>query len=227
MPIGFLGRSLLNWIRSRPPAAPIVILAAGTAALAATWGAPVGRTGAPPLGPVSGELTCAIHACHEGNPTDQGGALRILGVPAVYVPGAVYPITVALSSVQTESFPDRRWGFEVTAARLADGRGAGSFAAPGLRVLVGSDSRVYVTHDPAALDPGGASPASWNLQWTAPAGDEGPVGFYAAGTAADGNGLASGDWVYIAGDTALAPPVAWRRVTWGAIKSGRLLAAVR
>ena len=61
---------------------------------------------------------------------------------------------------------------------------------------------------------------TFEIKWTAPAAGSGPVRFYAAGNAANGNGLKSGDWIYNTAqvvtssavgtsETAYTPPVAW------------------
>jgi hypothetical protein len=187
--------------------------------LARSTGDPAARTGAPMLGGVPAEATCSAAGCHLGNPPETNGKLEILGVPLPYIPGSTYDLTVRLTSTATTGDPDRRWGFQLTAARLSDGLGTGVFAAPGLQILSGANSRKYVTHNVANVKTGASSPVEWTVSWTAPSTDEGAVGFYAAGVAGNGDLFASGDYVYTAADTTSGGvPVV--PVTWGWLKSG-------
>lgn len=189
-----------------------------TPGLTRTTGDPLARTGAPVLGAVPAEATCSGTGCHLGNPQNQGGAVEVQGVPSIYVPGNTYELSVRLTSDQTAAFTDRRWGFQITAARLADGIGSGTFEVGSLQLLAGG-SRDYVTHNVPNLKTGEASPVTWTFSWTAPPGDAGPIGFYVAGVAGNGDSFASGDFVYTGAETtSTAVPV--RSATWGGLKRG-------
>lgn len=196
-----------------------ILLLNETPLLARSTGDPAARTGAPMVGGVPAEATCSAAGCHLGNPPETNGMLEILGIPAPYVPGNTYDLTVRLTSTATVGDIDHRWGFQLTAVRLSDGQGTGTFSAPGLQVLSGADFRKYVTHNVSSVKTGASSPVEWTFSWTAPSLDEGPVGFYAAGVAGNGDLFASGDFVYTAGDTTstVVPVVP---ATWGALKRG-------
>ncbi len=184
---------------------------------------PLSRTGIPRLGSASAEATCQT-GCHLGNAVNNSqGKLEILGLPAAYTPGRTYDLSVRLTSTSTQAFAGRRWGFELTCAHLADGKPAGTFTAPGLTIRQASafyGSRFYVSHDPGALHIGAASPSVWSLQWTAPASDEGAIGFFAAGNAANGDGNHTGDFIYTTADTTVYSGVPVERTTWGRLKRG-------
>lgn len=200
----------------------LVLTAAASAALASSLGPILGVTGAPALGNLPAEPTCNQSACHTGNPVNLNGSLEILGLPAEYTPGAEYTVTVRLTSSATQNFIQRRWGFEVTAVSQTDGTGAGSFASNSLLVRTGdarSGSRPYVSHDGDTFQPGAVSPVEWSFTWTAPSTDAGNVGFYAAGNAANGNMLNSGDFIYTASAMVQAKPVPVEPVTWGGLKA--------
>ena len=86
-------------------------------------------------------------------------ANKIEGIPAVYTPGTTYNLTVRLGSSATAGDASRRWGFEVTAARLSDGLGTGSFTIPaGLRKPTSLNLPEYVTHTSTSRQITAASP---------------------------------------------------------------------
>jgi len=204
---------------------PVIILAAGaTLAVANSAGPALGRTGAPKLGTASSERTCNDAGCHNGHPVNDGnGTVELVGVPDRYTPGAAYPITVRLASTSTQLNGFRRWGFELTAARLSDGEGAGTFSSPTLTTVIGNEFfyhlRPYATHNTSTLQIGAASPVEWTVTWNAPATDQGDVGFYVAGNAANGNGSNAGDFIYTGGDTTRSPVSPAAPATWGGLKA--------
>lgn len=195
--------------------------AAASLSLANSFGPQLGRTGAPAVGTYGAEPTCNDAGCHSGNPLNQSGTLEILGVPSTYTPGRDYTLTVQLNSTATTADATRKWGFELTAVRMNDGKGAGSFSSPDLLVSTGTlngGSRPYISHDTDTNLAGQASPAVWTFTWTAPAQQAGPVGFFAAGNAANGDVTNLGDHIYTAasGVSQAVTPVA--PVTWGRLK---------
>ncbi|HET9234367.1 MAG TPA: choice-of-anchor V domain-containing protein [Candidatus Eisenbacteria bacterium] len=202
----------------RHTAAFVIVLGSSLPFLANSLGPPLQSTGAPALGDVAAELTCSRVSCHIGSPVNFGGQLEILGLPAMYSPGAEYPLTVRLASSAQTASP--RWGFQITAARLSDGHGSGILMnGPGLnRSIVPATGRTYISQNFSTLFSGEEGPVEWNITWTAPDPAEGPVGFYAAGNASNGNfATGLGDFIYTTGETTGTPtPV--QETTWGSLK---------
>jgi hypothetical protein len=183
---------------------------------AISGGPPVQTTGAPALGTFLAERTCSQANCHFGSPLNSGGKLEILGLPETYVPGTNYPLTVRLTSSQSAPVP--RWGFELTNARLSDGIGSGTLFPTGLNLSL-VNSRAYVSQNVSHLYAGEHGSVEWQVSWTAPDPAEGPVGFYAAGNASNGNFQAGiGDLIYTVAETTRGGPVPVQRVTWGRLK---------
>ena len=157
-------------------------------AFACSFGPPDEKTGAP------NESTCAQAGCHAGNDLNVSGGSLILTVPETYIPNEVYTIVVNLSR-EGQS----RWGFEMTALD-ADGARAGSFAADdaGNTQLSEANSKQYIKHTLIGTARGTMDTHSWEFQWTAPDADIGPITFYAAGNASNGNLNPIDDYIYTA-----------------------------
>ncbi|MBM3316978.1 MAG: hypothetical protein FJY75_03905 [Candidatus Eisenbacteria bacterium] len=138
-------------------------------------------TGAP------GEGTC--HACHGSFPLNSGDGLFTIAGPELFAPGHTYTITVTISDPGQS-----RWGFEITPLD----QGACAVTDPAHTQLSSSGGRSYVKQTSAGTFPGSPGPVSWSFDWTAPVPSPPEVMFYAAGNAANGNGLTSGDYIYTA-----------------------------
>jgi hypothetical protein len=165
-------------------------------------GPPDERTAAPMEG------TCFDMGCHTDAPLGSGPGDLVLIVPPSYVPDEVYVIDVRLSQAG-----QMRWGFEL-AALDALGSSVGNLMPLDAETQVTISQglgRQYVKH--TFLGSGGGQPDSyeWSFQWTAPSEDVGPLTFYAAGNAADNNGLQidptgqAGDFIYTAQQTVPLP----------------------
>ncbi|MBS1832425.1 MAG: hypothetical protein JST65_06925 [Acidobacteria bacterium] len=93
-----------------------------------------------------------------------------------------------------------RWGFSLTVRKESSTDFVGSFAVPSeptTRVIQLNGTNRYATHSPNGTFRQQASQAAWEVDWTAPAAGTGSVRFYAAGNAANNNGLADGgDKIY-------------------------------
>jgi hypothetical protein len=150
---------------------------------------PVGRTGAPP-----GNMTCA--ACHTGNGSGQM-EVRFAEESMNYLPGKTYELTVTLTDPGQE-----RFGFSMT-ARNEDNptEPIGSWKA-GENAVVYDDGR-HVGHSDAPFAEDGFT---FSVEWTAPSSSEaGPVTFFYAGNAANGDfSNGAGDHVY-SGELTVAP----------------------
>ena len=155
-------------------------------AFAFSFSPPDGLTGAPTEG------SCT--QCHVGNTLNAAGGALMLTIPETYEPNEVYTIIVNLSRTGQS-----RWGFEMTALD-ADGARAGSFAADdaGNAQLSEANSKQYIKHTSIGTAQGTPDEHSWEFQWTAPDVDIGPITFYAAGNAANGDfgSGGGGDYIY-------------------------------
>lgn len=158
-------------------------VASGSSAFGLTAGPPDEKTGAP------NEANCT--QCHVGNDLNVTDGSLMLAIPETYEPGEVYTIIVNLSRAGQS-----KWGFEMTALD-ADGARAGTFAADDAANTQVSEanSKQYIKHTAAGT--AGANDAhNWEFEWTAPDADIGPITFYAAGNASNGNFNPIDDYIY-------------------------------
>jgi hypothetical protein len=159
-----------------------------------------GVSGAP------GETTCAVSDCHGGQPNTGVGQFAIIA-PATYEAGKTYEITVKHTTTEQSR---RRWGFQLTVLDGVNSK-AGELQSPGslTQILTGGPggNRQYIEHGFLGTFQGQRFQASWTFNWTAPAGDVGPVSFYAAGNQANNDGNNTGDQIYTATATVSASVV--------------------
>jgi hypothetical protein len=198
----------------------LAVLISGVA-LAYDGDPPASRTGTPAIGGKPAEATCL--ACHNDFAINDGGSVQLLNAPAYYQPGTAYTMTVHLTSSQTAGDAGRAWGFQLTAVRVSDGNGTGTFAnvtGQGTMIAAGTGTftgRSYIEVGTGNRQ-GSASPVDWQVQWTAPNPGVGQVRFFVVGLAGDGGGGNNGDWVYTGShSTDDVTPV--RSPSWGAMKS--------
>ena len=168
-----------------------------------------------------GEKMCAT--CHFDNPVnDPGGSLRLEGVPASYVAGREYPITISVRHVDA-----KRAGFEL-AVRFADGarkgQQAGTLRGPDARTQIVSapgGSIQYIQHTKLGSDLAGPNEGRWTISWTAPSPAAGRIVFHVAGNAANDDASPLGDFIYtMSRFSSAAPP---RRAKGGErVQSGAL-----
>ena len=173
----------------------LLFVASSSSVFSLTAGPPDEKTGAP------NEGTCASTGCHTGNVLNTTGGSLMLTVPETYQPGEVYTVIVNLARAGQS-----KWGFQMTALD-ADGARAGTFAADdAVNTQVSeANSKQYIKHTAAGT--AGANDAhSWEFEWTAPDADMGPVTFYAAGNASNGNFNPIDDYIYTT-QTESTPPV--------------------
>ena len=145
-----------------------------------------------------GERSC--HLCHLDNPINApGGSLRLDGMPAAFVPGRPYRITVTLSREQL-----RRGGFEI-AARFASGRQRGRQAGTWqtlddrVQLIPGEVDRAltFVQHTLAGSRSSSTGSNTWTVEWTAPSLPAAPVRFNVAGNASNDDDSPLGDHIYL------------------------------
>ena len=171
----------------------LMLLAAD--AFATSSGGPIKRTGAA----VDGGLTCV--QCHSqfAPPVNQGAGRVLVSVNA-YAPGITYSLNVQVADPSAI-----RWGFQLTARVASDEtRQAGTFK-PSNTIGVLCDPAgeapcngaiEFATHRETSVGGGVRGQSTFVVEWTAPSHDLGPVIFYAAALAADGDGLGSGSRTY-------------------------------
>ena len=173
----------------------ILFVASTGSVFAFSFGPPEGLTGSPPNG-----ANCT--QCHVGNTLNDADGSLMLTIPETYEPNEIYTIVVNLSRDGQS-----RWGFEMTAL---DGNGAraGSFEVSDAAntQLKEKDSKQYIMHTSAGSAQGTEDENQWTVEWTAPDADIGPITFYAAGNAANGDGGTAGDYIYTTSEES-TPPV--------------------
>jgi hypothetical protein len=163
-------------------------------------------TGAPG-DPVTNGATCNYPGggCHDTFDPNSGPGTLIIEAPPSYTPGETYLIRIDLAQEG-----QLRWGFQMTAIDdllQAAGTFAPTDANSRLQDFSDFTDRSYVTHTIAGTAAGQADAGSWEMEWTAPSTDVGPVTFYAAGNAADNSGTStlSNDYIYNTSVTIPAP----------------------
>ena len=171
----------------------LIYVASIGSVFALTGGPPEEKTGAP------NEANCT--QCHTGNALNDADGSMMLIVPEIYEPGEVYTIVVNLSRAGQS-----KWGFEMTALG-ANGVRAGTFAADDAANTQVSEanSKQYIKHT-AAGTAGANDEHGWEFEWTAPDADIGPITFYAAGNASNGNFIPIDDYIYTVQEES-TPPV--------------------
>lgn len=138
--------------------------------------------------------------CHSTNAVNAGdGAMSVQGVPASYMPGQTYRLTVTL-----EDPGQSRWGFELVALDQSDANAGGLTSVDGnTQTSIDSAGRIFAKQTrPGTFAGTSNGPVSWDLDWTAPAAGTGTVSFFAAGNAANNNNGNSGDFIYTAASAA-------------------------
>lgn len=144
-----------------------------------------------------GEPSC--QSCHFDNPVNApGGSLALDGLPAQFVPGRDYEITVTL---KREGL--KRGGLEMS-ARFAEGadsgRQAGAWRAPAPRLQIvpskTDPSLMFVQHTTAGTLCSQSGSNSWTMTWTAPPAAV-PVQFNVAANATNDDASPLGDYIYL------------------------------
>ena len=143
-----------------------------------------------------GEETC--RKCHFDQALNaRGGAVRVEGVPAAYVPGRAYALTVVVRRPGIA-----RAGFEMSArfaAGPAAGRQAGAFLARGARMQIGFETGKtvqYIQHTKLGSETLRPGEGRWTFTWTAPASGTGAVRFHLAANATNDDASPLGDYIY-------------------------------
>jgi hypothetical protein len=145
-------------------------------AVAHSFGAPAGRSGAP------GETTCG--QCHTSYPLNTGSASFQVLLPSHWQPGEQVPVTVGFFNSRTTTH-----GFQIT-ARTPAGTTAGFF-----QPVDGNTQTLtpgsWQTHTSV-----GITRSWWTFLWNPPDAAHASVTFYVAGNEASGDGTNLGDFIY-------------------------------
>ena len=149
----------------------------------------------------NGGSTCA--SCHSGGSLNGAvGSVTLTGVPATYVNGQTYPLTLTVCGDGNSGLA----GFQIVAVNpAAQTAPVGTFSpGTGSRLMTGAP--LGLTHSSAIVTNGGTGDcASWTFTWNAPATGSTPVQFFFVGNAADGNGGSSGDDDIYTGNSVSVP----------------------
>ena len=150
-------------------------------------GPPPGHTG--PLR----EPDCTV--CHFDNGTNgQGGAVKLNGVPATYLPGQQYSISVTLEhSILSTG------GFQLAIQDIAgDPAGKLNTNQDDVKtIIVDGTKQIYVQHSKPRKKRDDDTHIQWTMVWTAPGGNRELIVGVAA-VAANDDASALGDYVYTA-----------------------------
>lgn len=121
--------------------------------------------------------------------------MALRGLPAAWVPGTEYVLTVILEAEETSVA-----GFEL-ASRFADGanraRSAGRLSPVDARVAIEDSVGVVYAHQTRDGSAAGGGGSSWTLRWVAPDGG-GPVAFNVAANSGNADNSPLSDLVYVA-----------------------------
>lgn len=134
--------------------------------------------------------TASCKGCHpSGGNNSGGGSAAVTGVPRMYTPGNIYPLTIRVSQTGKT-----RWGYQMTSTDKA-GNGSGNFVNPGNNSQIQADSgREFVSHQLGGTWQGVPDgPVFWSVDWVAPPAGSGTVYFWMSGTACDNDLTEFGD----------------------------------
>ncbi|HMG33423.1 MAG TPA: choice-of-anchor V domain-containing protein [Blastocatellia bacterium] len=178
-----------NRVVRRHLQAVVALLCLAIIVYAKITGPDPGYTGAP--GDIGSCVLCH-DTFHEANMGP--GSVRVDNVPAVYTPGQRYTLNVT-----TQQSGRSRFGFQLTALDLT-GHRAGTLAPLDANTQLTADTglggRQYIEHTQQGTAAIVAGSRTWQIGWTAPDTDIGPVVFWFAGNAANNDETNQGDYIY-------------------------------
>ncbi|MBI4716402.1 MAG: hypothetical protein HY763_01230 [Planctomycetes bacterium] len=204
----------ISTVRIHGSVLALVALVGFPASVLASRSGPIpGVTGSPASGGPAN--TCAV--CHAGS-GGGSGSVQILSAPAAYAPGTDYLLTVKITDPTQAAA-----GFQLSVEDPA-GVHVGTLAVVDAvnTQLNGLDPN-FINHTLTGVNNSATnwvangSSASYQIKWTAPATDIGPVTFWAAGNAVNNTGASNGDHVYTTNVTASAAEPIPTVSEWGAL----------
>ncbi len=161
-------------------------------------GAHPGTTGAP------GDATCAMYGCHVDSFVKNGDSVNSLSInnksDVRYMADSLYELRIRVSYAEA-----KRFGFEVVALDK-DNKSIGTLSVPiGLKTprvqVIQDNNRLYCTHTTNGITPTAPGINEWLVNWTAPSSYDGPVTFYYATNACNGDNANTGDGVFLSSKT--------------------------
>src|SRR5271165_6350436 len=176
-----------------------MLLSLGSApAFAHSYGPAPRVTGAP------GDNPGACTQCHRGTALNGGaGSVNIAFQSGpVYIPGVRQRVTVTVADPAQQ-----RWGFELSArlnSDLPNGQAGQLRPVDNFTQVICEDAGPepclsgvsFIEHTSAGTRNGTKNGASFQFDWIPPSADAGPVTFYVAGNAANGDANLTGDHIY-------------------------------
>jgi len=176
---------------------PIFFSVALAPGFAHSYGPAPRVTGAP------GDNALACTRCHAGTLNSGGGTVKIgLQSGPFYIPGVKQRVTV-----QVADPAQQRWGFELTARLNSDlekGQAGELTPVDNLAQVICEDAAPkpcssgvsFIEHTSAGTRNGTKGGVTFQFDWAPPSSDVGPITFYVAGNAANGDGNLTGDHIY-------------------------------
>ncbi len=153
-------------------------------------------------GPGDNGLACT--QCHTTSALNSGpGSVKIvLQSGPTYIPGLKQRVTVQVSDPGQQ-----RWGFEFTArlnSDLQNGQAGDLIPVDNFTQVICEDAGPkpcasgvsFIEHTSAGTRIGTKGGAAFQFDWVPPSTNAGPVTFFVAGNAANGNGAPTGDLIY-------------------------------
>ena len=178
--------------------ASILLSIGSMPAFAHSYGPAPRVTGAP------GDTAIACTQCHAGTALNGGsGSVSIsLQSGPVYIAGVKQRVTVTVADPAQQ-----RWGFELTArlnSDLQNGQAGQLVPVDNFTQVICEDAGPqpcfsgvsFIQHTSAGTRNGTKNGASFQFDWIPPSTNAGPVTFYVAGNAANGDANLTGDHIY-------------------------------
>jgi uncharacterized protein (TIGR03437 family) len=151
-----------------------------------------------------GDNAKACTQCHTTSALNSGGGSVNVTLQSgpVYIPGVRQRVTVTVSDIAQQ-----RWGFELSARLSSDtsnGQAGKLVSVDNFTQVICEDAGPepcltgvsFIQHTAAGTRNGTKNGATFQFDWIPPAANAGPVTFYAAGNAANGDGTSGGDHIY-------------------------------
>ncbi len=138
----------------------------------------------------------SCQACH--GITVGGGSVQIIGAPTTYTPNTVYNISVRVADATKLGA-----GFQISVEDAAGAHRGTLIISDAVNTQKNLGNMNWVNHTGTGVNnavagwAGMGNAATYNLQWQAPATDQGALTFWAAGNAINNDFFSTGDIIYL------------------------------